>query len=156
MSTYLNQAKRYQYSWRLQAWWSKHRLLVPETLIRHTSFNAVLSVKGRAERCCPSTASLGRLVASARLLFHMITSRLELTVMRMGLYVGACWVEDKARVLTNECWSCTFPEQQLQRRGWRDPVQIPRIMRDCLCGPESRQRNPVKILRIMWNCRRGR
>ena len=96
MSTYLNQAKCYQSSRRLQVWWSKCRLLVPDTLTRHTSFNAVLSVKGRAERCCPSTASLGRLVASARPLFHMITSRLELTVMRMGLYVGTCWVGEKA------------------------------------------------------------
>ena len=155
MSTYLDHGKRYQYSRHLQAWWSKHRHLVPDTLTQHTSSNAALSVKGRAEMCCLSTASLGRLVASARPLLHMITSRLELTVMRMGLYVGTCWVGDKARVLTDERWSCTFPEQRLQR-GWRDPVQIPRIMRDCLCVRESRQRNPVKTLRIMWNCRRGR
>ena len=155
MSTYLDQAKRYQYSRRLQAWWSKHRLLVPDTLTRHTSFNAALSVKGRAERCCPSTASLGRLVASARPSLHMITSRLELTVMRMGLYVGTCWVGDKARVLTDERWSCTFPEQRLQR-GWRDPVQIPRMTRDCLRGRYWRHRKPVKTLRIMRNCRCGR
>ena len=155
MSTYLNQAKRYQYSWRLQAWWSKHRLLVPDTLTRHTSFNAALSVKGRAERCCPSTASLGRLVASARPSLHMTTSRFELTDVRMGLYVGTCWVGDKARVLTDERWSCTFPEQRLQR-GRRDPVQIPRMTRNCVRGQGSRHRNPVKTLRIMRKCRCGR
>ena len=145
MSTYLNQAKRHQYSRRLQAWWSKHRLLVPDTLTRHTSFNAALSVKGRAETCCPSTASLGRLVASARPSLHMITSRLELTAMRMGLYVGTCWVRDKARVLTDERWSCAFPEQRLHGQ-----------VRDYVLGRYWHHRNPVKTLRIMLNCRCGR
>ena len=91
-----------------------HRLLVPDTLTYHTWSNAASSVKRRAEMCCDSTAFLGRLVASVRLLFHMTTSRLEFTVTGMGVYVGTCWVGNKARALTDECWSCTFHEKQLQ------------------------------------------
>ena len=84
-------------------------------LTQRTSSNAASSMKGRAEMCCDSAASLGTLVDSARPLLHMITSRLEFTVTGMGVYVGTCSVWDKARGLTDECWSGTLREQQLQR-----------------------------------------
>ena len=64
----------------------KHRVFfVPGTLSQHTSSNAASSMKGRAERCCDSAASLGRLVASARPLLHVTTSRLEFTVTGVGV-----------------------------------------------------------------------
>ena len=96
MSTYLNHVNRCQCSRRLPAVFNdkvlviKHRVFVPDTLTQHTSFNAAASMKGRAEMCCDSAASLGRLVASARPLLHVTTSRLEFTLTGVGVYVGTC------------------------------------------------------------------
>ena len=139
----------------IRPWVVTHRLLGPDTLTQHTCSNAASSVKGRAEMCCDSTASPGTLVASVRPLLHMTTSRLEFTVTGMRVYVGTGWLGDKAQALTHECWSCAFPEKQLQR-GWRDAVQIPRITRNRHCERYGRHPNPVNILHITRNCPCGR
>ena len=55
------------------------------SVTRESRSNAASSMKGRAERCCDSAASLGRLVALARPLLHVTTSRLEFTVTGVGV-----------------------------------------------------------------------
>ena len=82
----VQRSQRLQAVFNVKALVVKHRVFfVPGTLSQHTSSNAASSMKGRAERCCDSAASLGRLVASARPLLHVTTSRLEFTVTGVGV-----------------------------------------------------------------------